>query len=233
MIHELKVLDNFLGKDIVNALIETLYNQTEDFPEIHQKYMAAIEKLREQLGPDAKHDIDKYVVAIEMKCSALLFFAGMLGLKMNYEHFMNPMAPTAVWKQVDFDDFLRVELAYNMPLYKAASRYIQSFPYEIPDELDEAISEYETDLETCGLKLAHYYGYLMGNDLLRHSVPGYQPDISLALQYKHMLEQYFGCPLSADQWDGAIQLGKWKIAPLAEFDSQEVLVFREQICKSI
>ena len=195
--------------------------------------MAAIERLREQSGEDAKHDVDKYVVAIEQKCSAFLFYAGMLGLKMNYDHFRNPMAPTAVWKQVDFDDFLRVELASDMPRYRAASWYMQSFPYELPEEIHEAISEYETDLEICGLKLAHYYGYLMGNDLLRHCVPGYQPDISLAQRYRHMLEQYFGSPINTSQWDGMIQLGKWKTAPLGEFDSQEILVYREQICKQL
>lgn len=229
MIHELKVLDNFLGKGIVNALIETLYNQCEDFPETHQKYLTAIEKLREQLGADAKRDIDKYVVAIEQKCSALLFYAGMLGLQMNIDHFINPMAPTAVWKQVDFDDFLRVDLAYNMPLYKAASRYMEKFPYEIPEAIDQAISEYETDLEICGLKLAHYYGYLMGDDLLPHCIPGYRSDASLGFRYKHLLEKYFGQPLSTDQWEGCIFVKEWKIAPIPEVDPQDDIVYREEI----
>lgn len=204
MIHKMKVLDNFLGKDIVNALTETLYNQTEDFPEIHQTYLAAIEKLREQLGPDAKCDIDKYMVAVEKKCSALLFFAGMLGLKMNYEHFANPIAPTVVWNQVDFDDFLRVDLAYDMPLYREGSRYMESFSHEIPEDIREAIHAYEVDLEVSGMKLAHYYGYMLGNDLLRHCVPGYHPDICLSLRYKDLLEKYFGRPLCTDRWEGAI-----------------------------
>ena len=158
------------------------------------------------------------MAAIEQKCSALLFYAGMLGLQMNYDHFKNPMAPTVVWKQVDLDDFLRVELACNMPLYKAASRYMQSFPYKIPGDISEAITEHETNLEICGLKLAHYYGYLMGDDLLPHCIPGYHPDVSLGFRYKHLLEQHFGRPLSTSQWEGAIQPGKWKTAPTEKQD---------------
>lgn len=232
MIHKLKVLDNFLGKDIVDALVKTLYNQVEEFPEQHRKYLAAIEELHTLLGPDAKHEVNKYVVAVEQKCSALLFFAGTAGLQMNYQHFLNPMSPTCVWPQVDYDDFLRPELAFDTPLYRSACRYMENFPYEIPEEIQNAINEYETELEICGLKLAHIYGYLMGDDLLIHCIPGYHPDISLGYRYQHMLEEYFGRPLDMSQWEGVIQPSRWKTAPIPEYDPQEVLVFRESICKN-
>jgi len=232
MITKTNFLDHCLGKGVVDALIKTMYNQVSDFPECHETYINAMAKLKELLGDEAKRDIAKYETAIEMKCSALMFYAGMLGLQMNYDHFRNPMNPTPVWREVDFDDFLRMEIIYNMPQYRAASRYMENFPHQIPEEVQSAIRSYETDLEICGLKLAHFYGYLLGNSLLQHCVSGYVQDFSLTFRYRHLLEQYFGCPLDMSQWDGIIQTSKWKIAPLPEFDPQEVMILREAIMKN-
>ena len=47
-------------------------------------------------------------------------------------------------------------------------------------------------LETVGPKLAHYYGYVLGNQLFPHVIPGYVADPQLTLRYRHTLEAYFG-----------------------------------------
>ena len=93
MISRMQILDTLLGKQIVDALIRTLYTQDDDFPEIHQSYLAAIDTLNRVLGQDAKHSVQKYTAAIEQQCASNLFFAGVLGIQMNLEHFRNPMAP--------------------------------------------------------------------------------------------------------------------------------------------
>lgn len=98
MMMKKQILDTLLGKQIVDALIETLYVQTDDFPEIHQAYLEAIEKLEAGLGE--KDKIQKYVAAIEQQCASNLFFAGVQGLKMNLEHFRNPTTPNCTWEQI-------------------------------------------------------------------------------------------------------------------------------------
>ena len=110
MISRMQILDTLLGKQIVDALIRTLYTQDDDFPEIHQSYLAAIDTLNRVLGQDAKHSVQKYTAAIEQQCASNLFFAGVLGVQMNLEHFRNPMAPNCTCEQVDYDDYLRVDL---------------------------------------------------------------------------------------------------------------------------
>lgn len=102
----MQILDTLLGKEIVDALIGTLYAQDDDFPEIHQSYLAAIDTLNRVLGQDAKHSVQKYTAAIEQQCASNLFFAGVLGIQMNLEHFRNPMAPNCTWEQVDYDDYI-------------------------------------------------------------------------------------------------------------------------------
>lgn len=205
MISKTQILDALLGKQIVDALIETLYIQDDDFPEIHQAYLTAIHTLKTVHNPDIEHNVQKYVTAIEQQCASNLFFVGVQGMKMNLENFRNPMTPNCTWPQVDYDDYLRVDLAYTMPLYQTAQKYTDEFENTLPKELHEtcdAVTRYRTILETSGMKLAHYYGYLLGNDLLKCCVPGYQPDHVLDFRYRHMLEHYFGGALRMDQREG-------------------------------
>lgn len=234
MISKMQFMDSLIGKPVVDALIQTLYNQTEDFPSIYQAYLDAIEKLHAELGPDAKNEIKKYVTAVEQMCASNLYYAGTQGLKMNYDHFVNPMTPNCTWSQVDYDDYLRPYIAESLPLYQTAYQFKEKFEKQLPKNLEtviEAITSYETALECGGIKLAHYYGYLMGNELLLHCVPGYHPDMVLDLRYTQMLEQYFGKRLSKDQWEDYYFLKEWKFAPIPKEDSTEVSLWREAIMK--
>ena len=91
MISKMQIMESLIGKPVVDSLIQTLYNQSDDFPAIHQAYLDAIVKLHKVLGPDAKRDIQKYVTAIEQMCASNLYHSGVQGLKMNIDHFVNPM----------------------------------------------------------------------------------------------------------------------------------------------
>lgn len=234
MISKMQFMDSLIGKPIVDALIQTLYNQMEDFPAIYQAYLDAIERLRTELGPEAKNEIKKYVTAIEQMCASNLYYAGTQGLKMNYDHFINPMTPNCTWPQVDYDDYLRPYIAESLPLYQTAYRFKEKFEKQLPEHIEsviEAVTSFESALECGGVKLAHYYGYLMGNELLYHCVPGYHPDMVLDLRYTQMLEQYFGRKLSKDQWEDCYFLKEWKFAPIPKEDPVEVSLWREAILR--
>ena len=232
MISKDQFMNSLIGKPVVDAVIRTLYNQCDDFPEVYQAYLSAIEKLHTVLGPDARHEIKKYQAAIEQMCASNLFYAGTQGLKMNYDHFVNPMSPNCTWPQVDYDDYIRIHIAESLPLYDTAYRFKEKFEKGLPEELQdvtEAVISYETALECSGMKLAHYYGYLMGNELLQNCVPGYHSDLVLDIQYTNMLEKYFGCRLSMDQWEGCYQVKNWMIAPIPEEDPQESFLYRDEL----
>jgi len=236
MISKMQFMNSVLGKPVVDAVVQTLYNQSNDFPAIYEAYLAAVEKMHAVLGPDAKHEIQKYVTAIEQMASSNLYYAGMQGLKMNYEHFINPMTPNCTWPQVDYDDYLRPHMADQLPLYETAYRFKRKFEKQLPEELreaEEAVCSYETALECSGMKLAHFYGYLMGNELLYHCIPGYRPDSVLDYKYTHMIEKYFGKLLSMDQWEGCYKVKEWKIAPIPEEDPQDSQLYRELIWRDV
>jgi hypothetical protein len=79
------------------------------------------------------------------------------------------------------------------------------------------------------MKLTRYYGYLIGNEMFAHCIPGYHPDMVLDIKYTHMIEDYFGKRISMDQWEGCIYVKDWKIAPIPEVDPQKVVVLREEL----
>lgn len=234
MITKMQIMESLIEKPVVDAMVQTLYNQSDDFPDIHQAYLDAIERLYTVLGPKAKHNIRKYTVAIEQMCASNLYHAGVQGLKMNYDHFVNPMMPNCTSPHVDYDDYLRPHIADSLPLYNSAYQYKEKFQKQLPKELDDvvdAVIGFECALECSGMKLAHYYGYLMGNELLRHCIPSYHSDMVLDINYTRMMEKYFGRRLNMDQWEGCIDVKEWKVASIPEEDPQDTILLREEIMK--
>lgn len=234
MIHKWQVVDNLLGSRIVDALVATLYNQVSDFPETHQNYLSAIDKLKKELGEDNQNHVRKLVAAIDMKCSGQLYYFGLQGLKMNCDHFFNPMTPNCTWPQIDYDDFIRTEIACELPLYRHGEKFINKFRIQLGeghDDLWDAVLSYETALEVCGSKLAHFYGYLAGNQLLCHCIPCYQADPGLTLRYEYMLEKYFGTPINTNQWEGGFDPKTWKSAPDEIISPEDAFCLREAIWK--
>lgn len=56
MISKTQVMNTLIGKPIVDALIQTLYNQTDDFPGIYEAFQEAMKRLYDVLGADADRD---------------------------------------------------------------------------------------------------------------------------------------------------------------------------------
>ena len=191
----MKTIQNFVdqlsGLGIADALVEQMLQHIDGFQEDHSRYLSAINKLGAELGDP----VDEVVTAI-LKCTASdLFFAGFLGLKMNYDHFANPTAPNCTWEQVDYNDYLRENIAHSLPEYQLANSILLDFYNSLTAQQQEtyrAIAEYESHLATVGPKLAHYYGYLLGDVLLCQLIPGYQSDPALTIKYNTMLADYFG-----------------------------------------
>lgn len=188
MNYQNKIKEALLGSGIVEAARQELCLLAEDFQGVQEAYRSALQSLCGETGNRARHLSD----AIDQQCALLFFFAGVQGLQMNLTHFLCPMSPNCTWPQVDDENFLRLGLAEEMPGYTAAELEISGLTATLgkKDTMD-AVAEYRATLETGGMRLAHYWGYLLGNDLLPHCVPGYRPDSTLDLRYRSMLEAHF------------------------------------------
>ena len=186
-----ETFEMLFGQEIAEALIERMLEWIPEFREDHDRYVAALEELRKEYGEDA----DIIHAAVLRGSASDLFFAGMQGLKMNYEHWLNPMAPNCTWPQVDYNDYLREDIAHTLPEYREAESVLEDFRKKLPEDkqfLYDAIAEYQSHLVTVGPKLAHFYGFQAGNEVLRQLIPGYISDPMLSLKYAEMLEKIFG-----------------------------------------
>lgn len=179
--------EQMLGQTMVECVCNGLRERMDGFTQIEGAYQKTRKKIGEKDGEQLGHLISR-------QAGMVFFFSAVQGLRMNWTHFYNPMSPTCIWKQVDYRDCLRPELVLRLPAYMAAEQALDVFLGEISEDahLLEAVTDYRTAIETAGSKLAHYYGYLFGNEILPYCLPGYYEDFLLSAAYKEMLESYFG-----------------------------------------
>ena len=183
------IWEHLTGHSIAQAFIQWLKEENEEFSADHQRYIDAMKILSEELGDTVTDEIN----AIEQQCASDLLFSGFLGLKANLDHFMDPVARNFL--DVDFVVFLREEIAHRLPEYEQAQKKREQFYSRLTSaqrEIYEDVSTYTSHLETVGPKLAHYFGYLLGNELLPRVIPGYYVDSVLTIKYNAILEKYMG-----------------------------------------
>lgn len=174
---------------IVQSFVQWMTEASEEFSADHQRYMDALDTLRKELGDTLTQEID----AIEQQCASDLLFSGFLGLKANLDNFIDPVARNFL--DVDFEVYLREEIAHRLPAYEQAQKNRERFYSGLTSgqrEIYEEVIAYTSHLETIGPKLAHYFGYLLGNELLPRIIPGYHRDSRLTIRYNTALGEYMG-----------------------------------------
>ena len=187
----LKDLRNlFSNEEIYDSLIHVLENHFRDFPEVQKKFQQAMDVLQKDLGaaPIAKEKEE-----IRQRIASTLFFSGWLGFQANLNYYLDPVAGNFL--NIEPEIYLQEKASRQLPEYEAAQEVRKQFYAGLTDlqrRIYEDVSEYICYLETAGPKLAHYYGYLLGNALLHRVVPSYQPDMAMTLRYAMMLENHFG-----------------------------------------
>ena len=234
MIQKQLLIERLIGPDVFYALIETLYNQDEEFRSMYDRYCEFLDYIDKEFDSDYHPEILMFKFAIMQKTCSSLFYAGCLGFRMNYEHYLDPLKPTCVCSCVAFDTYLKTEQMRELPLYRASNRAIADFKLLLPPEQLTKFSNVEElsgYLDVVAPQLAHYYGYLAANSLLEHLVPGYRRDVLLDAEYTRMLEQHLGFKLDHSQWNGALNLEKWIFPEVDCGDAQSAVFMRsEMLC---
>lgn len=178
-------------KEIVAALVSVMAENFEDFAADQIRFNETIALLENELGEDAAPSVSDMVDSIHQQIGSCLLFSCFLGLKANLDHFVDPIGRTFL--DVDPETYLREDIAKHFPDYQNAVRVQEQFYATlspIQRERYEDITAYICHLETVGPKLAHYYGYMLSNQLFPHVIPGYVADMQLTLQYRYRLQKY-------------------------------------------
>ena len=190
MITTQKVLSQLTGDEVFDSLVQVMTESFSDFAECQKKYEETMGLLEEQLGGNILASVKN---AIRKQTVSNLLFSGILGIKANLDNFLNPLARNFL--DVDYEVFLRENTARNLPGYVNAQHELDQFYEKL--SLDKRtlygnIISYISYLEALGPKIAHYYGYLLGNELLPRVFPGYHSDVALTARYRMMLRDDLG-----------------------------------------
>lgn len=187
------ILNQLTINELYESLIQVLSKECEDFSAIRKEYERTMAIFQTELGEHTIPSVNDTMEAIHQQVVSNLLFSGALGLKANLDNFFDPLSRNFL--DVDSDVYLRESTARRLPAYEQAHRVLDQFYACLsPDQqiLYEDIHSYINYLETMGPKLAHYYGYLLGNELLHWIIPGYHADTALTVQYHMMLRAFFG-----------------------------------------
>ena len=179
------------GRESADSLVEKLSVVSNDFSEDHRQFQEAIDYFRNSLSKDATPSVEDLLDAIYGPITSQLVFAGHLGFQANIDHFTNPVART--FMDVDPEVYLLEAMAKTLPEYAAAQGIIDSFYNQLSSEQKanyERVSVYIAHLEALVPKIAHYKGFMLGNELLHYVMPSYHPDAQLTVRYSRMLKEF-------------------------------------------
>lgn len=194
MLVERNTFEKISYKEIVEKLVDFMASNSEEFVADQNHYNETISFLAAESGHHASPSVTDLVDAIDQQIGSTLLFSCFLGIKANLDHFINPIGRTFL--DVDPEIYLRENIARQLPDYQHAQHVLEQFYHTLSpkqkEKYDEGITTYICHLETIGPKLAHYYGYLRGNQLFPRIIPGYISDTRLLIQYRHMLKVYCG-----------------------------------------
>lgn len=188
MFTENTLLKKFSYREMVESLEAAMAEEFADFAPEQMRFHQAISALEKDDVPSTQEAVE----AIYRQIGSGLLFSFFLGLKANFDHFIDPIGRT--FMDVDTEIYLREEVAKQLADYQSAQLVKSRFYAALSpaqQELYKDVIAYISYLETVGPKLAHYYGYTIGNQLFPHIIPGYCPDTRLTAQYRNMLENYF------------------------------------------
>ena len=194
MLLERNIFEKISYKEIVTKLVDFLTANSEEFAADRIHFTETISWLETKLGQDASPSAAELVDSVEQQIGSALLFSCCLGVKANLDHFIDPISRTFL--DVDPEVYLRENIARQLPDYLQAQHVQEQFYRKLSpkqkEKYDDGITTYICHLETVGPKLAHYYGYLLGNQLFPRIIPGYISDTQLLIQYRYMLEVYCG-----------------------------------------
>lgn len=185
-----QVLTILSAEEMLTKMVSVIEGVSKDFSHIKSEYEQALHILRRELGDEK---IEPFLDAVTRRCEADLLFCGSLGYQANLNNFRDPIART--FMDVDFEEYLRVNVLQRMPQRQTAEAEIDAFYHSLSDEqkgVYDAISSYLVSLELDLTKLAHYAGFMFANDMLNYTEPGYVPNYVLTLRYQSFMSDWFG-----------------------------------------
>lgn len=191
MIERIKEKENLEEKRCIENYLAILEKSCKDFLDVKSAYEKACSELRKKF---------KYTDRIIEYTNDMLLlnlrYSFNQGFKDGINYFADPQAPTFL--DVDYDAALREKEVYSreeyVDLFEKRKQLISLMSDEVFN-IFNAVIEYEEFLYTYIPKMAHYYGFLDFNNIMKKSNADYKPEYKLLNRYKDWLSTYLNLSL--------------------------------------
>lgn len=183
-------------KTIMTKVKDILREVDPEYDKEEQAFIAACSSLENGIDESVTITAQSYLAALEEEFASDVIFVIGRGFKLNLDIHNNPVNALAF--KLDYEDLHEERKMHLLPAAKKASKTTYAFLEELRashrDKLDllDGVNSFYSYLQTVGYKIAHYYGFVLADQLLPHLIPGYYADSVYVSTYAAILNQDIG-----------------------------------------
>ena len=177
-------------------LVQTVYAAMNSMNLNYEKELGVFEKgvnrIYKEFSPEIIPLINNVLTCEKNRMDVNLAFLFWLGVFQNLACYLNPSASSFI--DLDFEDIHLESYMNSLKEAELLDISCHSLILAISPEKYETldfISSYYCYLETFGYKIAHFMGFLLGNNILNRVYSGYTPNVKLTKKYASMLQLFF------------------------------------------
>lgn len=191
------LVDQLINTKTIMAKVRDVLREVDpDYEKEEQAFIAACSSLESGIDDSVTITPQSYLEALEEEFASDIVFVIGRGFKLNLDIHNNPVNALAF--KLDYEDLHEERKMHLLPAAKKANKTTYAFLEELRashrDKLDllDGVNSYYNYLKTTGYKVAHYYGFLLADQLLPHLIPGYYADSVYVSTYGLILHNDIG-----------------------------------------
>lgn len=181
---------------VMSKLKSILREVDPDYEKEEQAFINACATFESGIDDSISISAKTYLEAMDTEMASDIIFVVGRGFKLNLDIQRNPVNALAF--KLDYEDLHEERKMHLLPAAKKANSTTYAFIEELRashwDKLDllDGVDSYYNYLKTVGYKIAHYYGFLLADQLLPHLIPGYYSDSVYVSTYGSILHNDIG-----------------------------------------
>ena len=191
------LVDQLINPKIIMAKVKDILREVDpEYEKEERAFIAACSSLETGIDEPVTFTAQSYLEALEEEFASDIIFVIGRGFKLNLDIHNNPVNALAF--KLDYEDLHEERKMHLLPVAEKANRTSFAFLEELRashrDKLDllDGVNSYYSHLKTIGYKVAHYYGFLLADQLLPHLIPGYYADSVYVSTYDLILHNDIG-----------------------------------------
>lgn len=181
---------------VMSKLKSILREVDPDYEKEEQAFLEACSVFESGIDDSISISAKTYLEAMDAEMASDFIFVIGRGFKLNLDIHNNPVNALAL--KLDYEDLHEERKMHMLPASRKASKITYAFLEELRashrEKLDllTGIDSYYNYLRTIGYKVAHYYGFVLADQLLPHLIPGYHADSVYVSTYGLILSKDIG-----------------------------------------